>query len=211
MRAKLSCSLALCAGLLLPVGASASAHHSKALKAVPVPVDLTQIVIQVPAVQRFPLEEVQLTAMAQSPDSTAAPSVLEPLKRLSCVPYARLRSGLQIFGDAKTWWNKAKDLYAQLSAPVSRAVMVFSGTGRLSRGHVAVVTQVVSAREIKVDHANWQNRGEIDLNMPVLDVSANNDWSQVRVWNVHTNSFGSHVYKISGFISSDHSAGIGAQ
>ena len=37
--------------------------------------------------------------------------------------------------------------------------------------------------------------------MPVLDVSADNDWSQVRVWNVSTNSFGSRVYPISGFIT----------
>jgi len=89
--------------------------------------------------------------------------------------------------------------------------MVFSGSGRLSRGHVAVVTQVMGPREIKVDHANWQNHGEIDLNMPVLDVSQKNDWSEVRVWNMQTQSFGSHVYKISGFISSDRTAMIGEQ
>jgi surface antigen len=115
------------------------------------------------------------------------------------VPYARLRSGLQIFGDAKLWWSKARDLYAQVAQPMTDAVMVFSGSKRITRGHVAVVTEVISPREIRVDHANWQNRGEIDLNMPVLDVSARNDWSAVRVWNVNTNSYGTHVYQVSGF------------
>jgi len=151
-----------------------------------------------------PLEEVMLTAMVATDSTTSpAPSVLEPLRRLSCVPYARLRSGMQIFGDARLWWEKARNLYTQATAPVAEAVMVFSGSQKIRRGHVAVVTAVIGPREIKVDHANWQNHGEIDLNMPVLDVSKANDWSQVRVWNVSTNSFGTHVYRISGFITHD--------
>ena len=79
--------------------------------------------------------------------------------------------------------------------------MVFSGSSRIKRGHVAVVTSIVSPREIVVDQANWQNRGEIDHNTPVLDVSPDNDWSQVRVWDIKTGQFGAHVYAISGFIS----------
>ena len=92
-------------------------------------------------------------------------------------------------------------LYTRLSHPVEEAVMVFSGSRRLKRGHVAVVTRIVSPREIIVDQANWQNRGEIDHDTPVLDVSKNNDWSKVRVWNVRTNQFGTHVYPVSGFIA----------
>ena len=38
--------------------------------------------------------------------------------------------------------------------------------------HVAVVTAVISARMIKVDHANWLNRGEISLGVPVEDPPA---------------------------------------
>ncbi len=79
--------------------------------------------------------------------------------------------------------------------------MVFAGSKRISHGHVAVVTAVISPREIKVDHANWQNHGEIDLNMPILDVSPDNNWSQVRVWDPKSNQFGAHVYAISGFIT----------
>jgi hypothetical protein len=36
--------------------------------------------------------------------------------------------------------------------------MVFSGSKRLKRGHVAVVTEIVGPRQIIVDQANWQNK-----------------------------------------------------
>jgi hypothetical protein len=129
-----------------------------------------------------------------------APSIETPLRHLYCVEYARMRSGLAIFGDAKTWWTSAKNIYDEFAAPVTNAVMVFSGSSRIRRGHVAVVTSIVSPREIVVDQANWQNRGEIDHNTPVMDVSTGNDWSQVRVWDMKTGQFGAHVYAISGFI-----------
>jgi hypothetical protein len=87
------------------------------------------------------------------------------------------------------------------SHPVEEAVMVFAGSPRLKRGHVAVVTEIVSPREIIVDQANWQNKGEIDHATPVLDVSRANDWSQVRVWDIPSGTFGSRVYRISGFIA----------
>jgi hypothetical protein len=133
--------------------------------------------------------------------TAAAPSVETPLHRLFCVEYARMRSGLAVFGDARHWWDHAKNLYARASHPVEEAVMVFAGSKRLKRGHVAVVTEIVSPRQIIVDQANWQNHGEIDHSTPVLDVSTANDWSLVRVWDMHSNTFGTHVYAISGFIA----------
>jgi hypothetical protein len=142
-------------------------------------------------------------ALAAAAPVAAMPSVEWPLKRLTCVTYARLRSGFAIFGDAKLWWSRAKDLYDRFAEPAVDAVMVFSGSKRIRRGHVAVVTKIVGPREIIVDHANWQNHGEIDRNMPVLDVSEGNDWSSVRVWNVNTGRWGDHVYRISGFIGRD--------
>jgi hypothetical protein len=131
------------------------------------------------------------------------PRVEIPLRRLFCVEYARMRSGLAVFGDAKHWWARAKNVYARLSHPVEDAVMVFSGSKRLKRGHVAVVTHIVSPRQIIVDQANWQNKGEIDHATPVLDVSAKNDWSKVRVWDIPSGSFGRRVYAISGFIAKE--------
>jgi hypothetical protein len=129
------------------------------------------------------------------------PRVEYPLRKIFCVEYARLRSGLAVFGDAKYWWARAKNLYARAAHPVEEAVMVFSGSKRLKRGHVAVVTKIVSAREIIVDQANWMNKGEIDLAIPVLDVSKNNDWSRVRVWHIPSGQFGTRVYAVSGFIA----------
>ena len=133
--------------------------------------------------------------------SAPSPSVETPLRRLFCVEYARMRSGLAVFGDAKHWWERARNLYARLPHPVEEAVMVFSGSKRLKRGHVAVVTRVVSAREVIVDQANWMNRGEIDHATPVMDVSKANDWSQVRVWDIPSGTFGARTYAISGFIA----------
>lgn len=133
--------------------------------------------------------------------AVAPPSVETPLHRLFCVEYARMRSGLAVFGDAKHWWTRAKNLYTRASRPVEEAVMVFAGSKRLKRGHVAVVTEIVSPREIIVDQANWQNKGEIDHATPVLDVSRANDWSLVRVWDIPSGAFGSRVYPVSGFIA----------
>jgi surface antigen len=154
---------------------------------------------------------------AASNDSVATPQTSEPdeptietpLHHLYCVEYARLRSGLEIFGDAKTWWQHAENIYARFTQPAAEAVMVFSGSARLARGHVAVVTRIVSPREIRVDQANWRNHGEIDRNTPVLDVSAQNDWSKVRVWDMGSNQFGSRVYPIKGFIGRSAAQSLG--
>ena len=67
-------------------------------------------------------------------------------------------------------------------------------------GHVAVVSEVVSPREVMVDHANW-HRNQVSLAMGVIDVSENNDWSKVRVESAPDN-YGS-VYPINGFIYPD--------
>ena len=143
------------------------------------------------------LSQVPLPALPMQ----AKPTVEHPLRRLFCVEYARMRSGLAVFGDARQWWSRAKNLYARLSHPAAEAVMVFSGSKRLRRGHVAVVTEIVSKREIIVDQANRQNKGEIDHATPVLDVSKANDWSLVRVWDIPSGAFGARTYPISGFIA----------
>ena len=159
-----------------------------------------------PELTQREIAPVQVTDVGAAPPrlpvaAAAAPSVETPLHRLFCVEYARMRSGLAVFGDAKHWWDHARNIYARMSRPVEEAVMVFSGSTRLRRGHVAVVTGIVSPRQIIVDQANWENHGEIDYATPVLDVSRDNDWSRVRVWDIRSGTFGSHVYAISGFIA----------
>lgn len=79
-------------------------------------------------------------------------------------------------------------------------MFVMRGYNDPSRGHVAVVSTIVSPREIRVDQANWLNRGEISVAVPVIDVSPANDWSEVRVWYIPANSWGVRVYRAEGFI-----------
>lgn len=115
-----------------------------------------------------------------------------------CVPYARARSGIGIFGDAYTWWTTAEGHYARGSRPAPGSVLVLQRTSRLSRGHLSVVSAVVGPREIRVDHANWHPDAVI-TSMPVIDVSPANDWSQLRFWNQEAQVWGG-VYPAAGFI-----------
>jgi surface antigen len=115
-----------------------------------------------------------------------------------CVPYARTRSGIKIFGDAYTWWNTAEGQYARGNLPLVGSVLVLSKTKRLRRGHVGVVTAIVSEREIRLDHANWQPDAII-TNMAVMDASPANDWTQLRFWNKDARMWGA-VYPASGFV-----------
>ncbi len=119
---------------------------------------------------------------------------------LQCVPYAREQSGIDIYGDAYTWWDKAAGKYPRGSLPAPGAVMVLHNYAGAKRGHLAVVRQVVGPREIRVDHANWLNDGSIYVNDPVQDVSSDNDWSVVRVFNLKAGAWGERLYPVQGFI-----------
>jgi len=121
-------------------------------------------------------------------------------RRLQCVPYARQLSGLQIRGDAWTWWPAAEGRYQRGPTPRVGSVLVLKRTNRLRFGHLAVVTQVVGPREVLAEHANWLNRGRIHRNVPVVDVSPANDWSLVRLWYVPGNHLGGRSYPAHGFI-----------
>lgn len=134
----------------------------------------------------------------QAPLATLQTYKVSPGIGTQCVPYARARSGIKIFGDAHTWWDTAKGQYARGNLPMHGSVLVLSKTKRLRRGHVGVVTGIVSPREIRVDHANWQ-RDAIITNMAVIDVSPANDWTQLRFWNKDARMWGA-VYPASGFI-----------
>ncbi len=123
---------------------------------------------------------------------------------LQCAPFARELSGIQLFGRAADWWSQAAGRYARGNAPKAGAVLSFQATGSMHSGHVATVTEVVSDRVIKVTHANWSiingSRGKIERNVEVVDVSANNDWSQVRVWYAPIGKVGNKPYPTNGFI-----------
>ena len=125
-------------------------------------------------------------------------------KHTQCVPYAREASGIPIRGNAHTWWSQAQGKYeCSKDTPKVGAVLVLSKTQRNKYGHVAVVSGIVDARTIEVEHTNWggtlKQRKIVYKQMPAIDVSANNDWSKIRFWNYPSSSFG-RVYPASGFI-----------
>lgn len=129
----------------------------------------------------------------------AAPTV-GTATSLECAPYARAITGLALRGDAAAWWDQAAGRYARLQRPVPGGVLVLRRSGRLAAGHVAVVTRVLSDRQILVTQANWVRR-RITRDEPVLDVSPRGDWSQVRVWWAPTGTLGAGVYPAYGFIA----------
>lgn len=126
---------------------------------------------------------------------------------LQCVPFARAESGVEIRGNAKTWWAQAAGEYARGSQPRKGAVMAFAGTHGMPLGHVAVVKKLVNDREILIDHANWSpiggRRGQIERNVRVVDVSAAGDWSMVRVWYAPIGDLGLRANPVQGFIYAD--------
>ena len=121
-----------------------------------------------------------------------------------CARFAREFSGIEIRGDAWTWWELAEGRYARGYIPRVGAVMAFTPSGNMRLGHVATVTAVESAREITVTHANWSPiggvRGQIERDVRVRDVSENNDWSRVRVWFDPIGDLGTTAWPVTGFI-----------
>jgi surface antigen len=120
---------------------------------------------------------------------------------LECVPFARALSGIQLKGDAADWWWRAGDRYARGREPEVGSVLVFPRSPRLPRGHLSVVSQVMSRREILVTQANWV-RHHVTTDQLVVDVSPYGDWSTVRVWWPATGTLGTTAYPVLGFIYS---------
>jgi surface antigen len=117
-----------------------------------------------------------------------------------CAPFARMFSGVQLFGAAAGWWSQAVGKYSRGGSPKEGAVLVFKAIGSMRSGHVATVSEVISDRMIKVTHANWSSRGQVEHDVLVMDTSAHNDWSQVRVWFKNLHDLGTHSYPVYGFI-----------
>jgi hypothetical protein len=81
-----------------------------------------------------------LAACASTPDydSSYAPSRAgsgdaadwcrgAPRRHCNALPYARNHSGINIFGDASTWWDKSEGQYAHRQTPLPGAVMMLTG------------------------------------------------------------------------------------
>jgi len=123
---------------------------------------------------------------------------------LTCVPYARSVTGMDISGNGRDWWHNAAGRYARGQRPQVGSVLAWPGSGSMSSGHVAVVSRVLNARMIEIDHANWGGpgirRGTVMRNVQVMDVSADNSWTRVRVQVGWTNENFGREYPTYGFI-----------
>ncbi len=186
--------------LLLAAAAAAGFNIVDAQALTPLSMDLAID----PSITDGPSEHAMFApyAFERAPDGAYEPTarIANGGARLQCVPYVREESGIEIFGNASTWWRQAAGRYERTRTPEEGAVLVLRGYADANRGHVALVRETVSSRLIVVDHANWMNTGEITRDVPVRDVSEAGDWSQVQVWNIQTRQWGGRVYSVQGFI-----------
>jgi surface antigen len=124
-----------------------------------------------------------------------------------CVPVARMLSGIDIYGNALSWWDQAEGRYRRGNAPKRGAVLAFLPHGSMTLGHVATVSRVVDDRTILVTHSNWSPingvRGQIERDVQVIDVSEDGDWSRVRVWYAPSQGLGTTTWPVHGFIYPD--------
>ena len=131
------------------------------------------------------------------------PAAAQASRHLQCVPFAREMSGIEIHGNAKTWWAQAAERYDRGNSPREGSVLTLPGYGKMGYGHVAMVSKIVNDREILLTHANWSRRGGIERNVRAIDVSENGDWSRVKIWFAGSNDFGTTSYPAYGFIYAD--------
>jgi surface antigen len=128
-----------------------------------------------------------------------SPSHFGTPTHLTCVPYARSVSGIDLSGNAYDWWDEAAGVYPRSQVPHDGAVLVFAPHGRMSVGHLAVVTSVQDGRDILVTQSNWLPH-RIEHDQQVVDVSPCNDWTSVRVWYEPAHAMGRTIYPTYGFI-----------
>ncbi len=128
----------------------------------------------------------------------------DALPYIECVPFARQVSGIQLYGDAHTWWDQADGHYARGHVPQAGAVMSFRPFHAMTLGHVAMVSKVIDQRTVLLRHANWSpisgRRGTPELDVRAVDVSPANDWSEVRVWYAPIGDLGTTRWPVNGFI-----------
>jgi surface antigen len=134
------------------------------------------------------------------------PATASASRYLQCVPFAREMSGVDIRGNAKTWWSQAAGRYERGQQPREGAVLTLPGSGRMYNGHVAMVSKVLGDREVLLTHANWSRRGGIERNVRAIDVSEKGDWSRVKIWFAQNRDFGTTSYPAYGFIYNDRPA-----
>ncbi len=191
-----------------PQGQDARPAASRPVSAAPVRVSLPQ-----PAATLRVAQSGKLRGAVAAPTSksgniksaklrVAGTAIQQSWGGISCVPFARAATGLDVKGNAHAWWDSAAGSYERGQRPEAGSVLNFRSTNRMRLGHVSVVARVVDSRTIEVDHANWAgpggSKGRVARGVAVIDVSEANDWSAVQV-GLSGGGFGS-VYPTFGFI-----------
>lgn len=125
---------------------------------------------------------------------------------VECAPFARALTGVALSGAAADWWRQADGRYVRTQAPDVGSILVLRRSARLPSGHVAVVSKVVSRREIMVTQANWVHH-HVTEDQPVIDISGDGDWTEVRVWWPPSGQMGASAYPAYGFIRPDRPPG----
>jgi surface antigen len=151
--------------------------------------------------RRFPSWFGPLLCVALAACTGGLPRDVGQRASLDCVPFARALSGINLRGDASDWWWQADGRYSRGRIPAVGSVMVFAPGPGLPRGHVAVVSQVLSQREILVTQANWVHH-RVTTDQLVVDVSPDADWSLARVWWPPSGTLGNSTYPVLGFVYS---------
>jgi surface antigen len=123
---------------------------------------------------------------------------------IQCVPFVRELSGVNLYGNAYTWWDSALAAgYQRGQVPMENAVLVLKKSNRLANGHVAMVRRVVDPGHVELTHANWGSdeytRRLVHNSMPARDVSAKHDWTSVEFFNEQAGVWG-QPYEAWGFI-----------
>jgi len=147
-----------------------------------------------PFFTRFILRAMLALGLAAAVAAPASARVLQ------CAPYARAQSGIEIYGNAGTWWSQAEGRYERGNEPRVGAVLALQPSRAMPIGHVAVVAEIVDERTIYLNHANWSGPGRIERRALAVDVSPEGDWSEVRVWYARQGSLGLRVNPAFGFI-----------
>jgi hypothetical protein len=156
----------------------------------------------------MPLLCLTLAACGSSHDGLRAGDYVGGQVAIECAPFARALTGVRLSGDAADWWSQAEGRYARTRTPDVGSLLVLRRSARLPSGHVAVVSQILSRRQVLVTQANWVHH-RVTEDQPVLDVSEAGDWTEVRVWWPPSEQMGASTYPAYGFIRPDRSIGRG--
>jgi hypothetical protein len=158
------------------------------------------------AFRLLPLLCLALAACGTSGGGMRPGDYVGGITSVECAPFARALTGIFLSGAAADWWRQSDGRYTRTQKPEIGSVLVFRRSGRLPSGHVAVVSQVLSRRQIMVTQANWVHH-RITEDQPVIDISEGGDWSAVQVWWPPAEAMGTADYKTFGFIRPDHPIG----